>query len=385
MPQTADQAGQVSDHWSQKLEDSSSDFSAELYWLANPEVRRRHVLAQTRGRRADSWVNDVVKQFLGDRIPVDRMLSIGCGTGQLERHLALLGAFKECDAWDVATGAIETARRTASEQGLRHIHYAVRDANAVELPPETYDAVLFHSSLHHIAALEGVCENVARSLKPGGWLFLNEYVGPNVFDFTPRQKEVIRAAFDLIPRRFRRSGYLDWAVAEAAPIPSPAEVAAADPSEAVRSAEILDVVSHYFDVVELNPTGGTVLQFLLHGIAGNFRPDDPDSMKVLDLLIRIEETLIEVGDLRSDFAVVTARRRGTPAPPRSAAPSMPSVPSARIPPGQAERLPTTEEIRLRADVERLEAKLRLLESTKIWRAGHLYWAARRRLRSWFGS
>ena len=385
MQQTAQQADRVSDHWSRRLEDSSSDFSAETYWLANPEVRRRHVLHQTQGRREDSWVNDVVEHFLGDSIPVERILSIGCGAGQLERHLAELGAFKECDAWDVATGAIETARRVAREQGLHHIHYSVCDANAVELPPERYDAVLFHSSLHHIAALESVCENVARGLKPGGWLFINEYVGPNVFDFTPRQKEVIRAAFDLIPRRFRRSGHLDRAVAEAASIPSPAEVAAADPSEAVRSADILDVVSHYFDVVEINPAGGTVLQFLLHGIAGNFRPEDPESMEVLDLLIQIEETLIDVGDLKSDFAVVTARRKDTPAPPRpTAAPALVEA-GAGAATGAGTRLPTTEEIRLNAEIERLKAKLRTVESTKIWRAGHLYWAALRRLRSWLGS
>lgn len=380
MQQTADKTDQVSDHWSRKLEESSTDFSTELYWLGNPEVRRRHVLHQTQGRREDSWVNDVVEHFLADRIPVERILSIGCGTGQLERHMAELGAFKQCDAWDVATGAIEMARRQAAEQGLRHIHYSVCDANEVELPPGRYDAVVFHSSLHHIAALESVCENVARGLKPGGWLFLNEYVGPNVFDFTPRQKEVIRAAFDLIPRRFRRSGYLNGAVAEAASIPTPAEVAAADPSEAIRSADILDVVSHYFDVVEVNPSGGTVLQFLLHGIAGNFRPDDPESMEVLDLLIQIEETLIDVGDLRSDFAVVTARRKDTPAPP------LPARTAARVEPSAAgQRLPTTEEIRLQAEIERLNAKLRHIESTKIWRAGHLYWAGLRRLKSWLGS
>jgi SAM-dependent methyltransferase len=335
-------SARVAELWSRKLDEEGTDFSPDVYWLAMPEVCRRYMLGATRGRREDSWVNDCVDRLAG-QTPMERMLSIGCGTGALERHLSVLSAFRECDAWDIAPAAIETARRLALEQGLQGIRYEVRDANAAEIPAGRYDAVWFNSSLHHIEALESVCEAVARSLKPGGWLFLHEYVGPSVFDFPPRQQEVIRAAFDLIPPRFRRRFGPDG-FATAPAIPSPAAVAAVDPSEAVRSADILEVVGHYFDVVECNPAGGTVLQFLLHGIAGNFRPEDPESMKVLDLLIRIESTLIEVGDLRSDFVVVMARRRGTPAP------------SLRRPAPAA-------------------------APTRAWRAGHLYRAARRRLKS----
>jgi SAM-dependent methyltransferase len=308
-------AAQVADLWSRKL-DAGADFSSDVYWLAVPEVYRSYTRAATRGRREDSWVNDCVAEFLAGRTPLERMLSIGCGNGTLERHLQDLGAFRECDAWDIAPAAIETARRLARQEGRQGIHYEVRDANTPDFlhgPEARYDAVWFNSSLHHIEALEPVCEAVARSLKPDGWLFVHEYVGPNVFRLTPRQKQVIRAAFDLIPERLRRTGPSTWA--EAPAIPDPVQVAAVDPSEAIRSADILKVVGHYFDVVEQNPAGGTLLQFLLHGIAGNFRPEDPESMEVLDLLIRIERTLIGVGDLQSDFVLLAARRRDPPASP----------------------------------------------------------------------
>jgi SAM-dependent methyltransferase len=314
-------AAQVADLWSRKLDDAGA-FSADVYWLAVPEVYRSYVRAATQGRREDSWVNYCVAEFLADRAPVERMLSIGCGTGALERHLGILSAFRECDAWDIAPSAIETARRLALEEGRHNIHYEVRDANLDDFskgPAELYDAVWFNSSLHHIEALERTCEAVARSLKPDGWLFIHEYVGPSVFRLPPRQQQVIRAVFDLIPERYRRNG--PDTVAAAPGIPDPVEVAAVDPSEAVRSEEILEIVGHYFDVVECNPAGGTILQFLLHGIAGNFRPEDPESMAVLDMLIRIERTLIDVGDLPSDFVLLVARRRQSPAPSRLTAPS----------------------------------------------------------------
>ena len=75
------------------------------------------------------------------------------------------------------------------------------------------------------------------------------------------------------------------------------------------------MVRRHFDVIACNPAGGTVLQFLLHGIAGNFRASDPDSIKVLDLLLQLEDTLIDVGDLESDFLVLVARRREAGAAP----------------------------------------------------------------------
>lgn len=303
-------AALVADHWARKL-GSTEDFSAETYWLALPRVARYYMLGATRGRRDDSWVNDCVYQHLAGRTPVERMLSIGCGRGELERHLSLFPAFVSCDAWDISAGAIDTARSLAAQEGLGHIQYAVRDANTTEIAPGRYDAIWFNNSLHHIEALEHVCANVSRGLTADGWLFLNEYVGPNRFDLSPRQQEAIRAAFALIPRRLRRRRAADGStvIAEGPALPSPAATAAADPSESVRSADILRVIDSYFDIVECNPAGGTILQFLLHGIAGNFRPDDEESMEVLDTLLRIETALIRSGDLSSDFAVVAARRR----------------------------------------------------------------------------
>jgi hypothetical protein len=62
-------------------------------------------------------------------------------------------------------------------------------------------------------------------------------------------------------------------------------------------------------VVARHNAGGTILQFLLQGISGNFRTDDPGSLIVLDMLFRIEDALIAAGDLGSDLALVVARPR----------------------------------------------------------------------------
>ncbi|MBT3529729.1 MAG: hypothetical protein HOA33_14355 [Gammaproteobacteria bacterium] len=51
------------------------------------------------------------------------------------------------------------------------------------------------------------------------------------------------------------------------------------------------------------------MQFMLDGIAGNFRHDDEDSRKVLDLIFKIEDTLVESGDLPPHFAMIVAKPR----------------------------------------------------------------------------
>jgi SAM-dependent methyltransferase len=239
------------------------------------------------------------------------MASLGCGTGYLELQLARLGAFQRCDAFDIAPAALEVARRQAEAAGLSGVHYELGDVETLPLPARAYDAIWFNDSLHHIRDLEGVCDRVAAALRPGGLVFLNEYVGADRFAFGARQKEAIRAAFALVPERYRRSFLPDAAgvVQAAAVLPDPRDVAAVDPSEAVRSSDIPRVVGERFEVVARHDAGGTLLQFLLHGIAGNFRSDDPGSQAVLEMLFHIEDALIEAGDLGSDFVVMVGRPR----------------------------------------------------------------------------
>ena len=94
-------------------------------------------------------------------------------------------------------------------------------------------------------------------------------------------------------------------------MPDPAAVAALDPSESVRSADICKVLSQFFTVAEFNACGGTILQFLLHKIMGNFQEEDADSMKVLRMLFKMEDTLLEIGDIQTHFALIVARPKLT--------------------------------------------------------------------------
>ena len=258
------------------------------------------------GGKHNHWVEFCLSEYLGESLPVERMLSIGCGNGDLEIGLAGLNASRSFDAFDIAEGAINAACSRAKEKNISTINFRVQDVNRLSLRSDSYDAAWFNMSLHHIEALEQVCAQVAGALKPGGFLFVNEYIGPSRFDFTERQKEVLDLVNQLIPKRYRRISPTSRWYRSSPPVPDPAEVYRVDPSEAVRSAEIMKVLPQFFEIRSLRPLGGTILQFLLGTIAWNFRPEDPDSIKVLNLIFAIEDTLIEIGDLQSDFALIVA-------------------------------------------------------------------------------
>lgn len=303
----SDDKQKIADYWSENLA-GSNPFSSDVYWLAVPDVQKHYQKRACANKPYPNWIEYCVGEFLGNRTPVQKMLSIGCGTGSLERHLFNLKAFQHCHAVDISPKAIEAAENESNQLGIESITYLVYDVEAMDLGDKQYDVVWFNGSLHHIQELEIVCQRVKQALKPGGWLFFNEYVGFNRFAFSSRQRDAIQHAFYLIPLQYRRS-FVDRKskYQETPPIPDPREVALTDPSEAVRSQDILPVVNDLFDIVTINQCGGSLLQFLLSGIAGNFKPSDPQSMLILNMLINIEDALVDSGDIQSDFVVVAAR------------------------------------------------------------------------------
>jgi hypothetical protein len=78
-----------------------------------------------------------------------------------------------------------------------------------------------------------------------------------------------------------------------------------DPSEAVRSSSIMPIIRQYFQIVEYRPYGGSLLQFLLENIVGNFKDDQEDNAW-LDILIYTEQLLEESAVIDSDFALIVA-------------------------------------------------------------------------------
>jgi SAM-dependent methyltransferase len=337
----------TADHWSAE---GAWQSGRGLFWLELPAVQRR-LNTKVSGRPEVDWVRHTLEHHLSGKLPLGRCLSLGCGEGGLERQLAALGVFAACDAFDLAPGSIAKARELAEQSGYETIQYTIQDANSMELPRQAYDAVWSSGATHHFEHLEHVFKQVAGGLGPGGLFVLNEYVGPSRFQFPPYQRQVIQACMDLLPLGYRRTapavlqersstqgsrnpawlarrvvdkcrdGDLLAAVGRrlrmlratvtgaplekaSANLPTERSVIAVDPSEAVRSADIVPILQRSFEILEYKPLGGSILQFLLADIAGNFETDE--GQRLLQMLFDIEDGLMATGDLSSDFAYIVA-------------------------------------------------------------------------------
>lgn len=342
----------------QRWSDATARFSgrnAGVSWGdAGPEIHR-HINSRISGSPDIDWVAYTLDKYFKGRLPLAKCLSLGCGDGNLERRLAQFGAFQHFDACDVAEGSLLEARKLAEEKHIANIHYYSADLNTIALPTGVYDSVWIHHSMHHVEALEHICQQISQSLKPGGLMILNEYIGPNRFQVSSRQKEVVDLCLKLLPARYRMvvqeqldlemdrspfkkgakwffsrlidkvrdgdlmgivhrrlSAYMASARAQGLEktsfaFPSRRDVISMDPSEAIRSEEIVEVLQRDFDIIEKKNWGGNVLHFLLSGIAGCFSAEDQLSQNLLKMLIAIEDTLLQCGEFKSDFAYIVAR------------------------------------------------------------------------------
>jgi SAM-dependent methyltransferase len=222
------------------------------------------------------------------------------------------GLCESIDAFDLAAGAIEVARRKAHEAGVTTINFFIEDANKLRLPPETYDFIFASNALHHIENLENLFEQVNQALTPNGLFFGDDYVGPSRMQWSPLQLTLMNRMLKCLPERYRVNSLMNDQgikhMIERIPIEIFLEK---DPSEGVRAAEILPQLERHLVPVEIKPLGGSLVYDLLLGIIQNFDDNDENDVALLRILCQCEAILIEQGILSSDFAYFAARKRST--------------------------------------------------------------------------
>jgi SAM-dependent methyltransferase len=279
-----------------------------LHWVEHNLVQERINLKAGADPGIDRYHHFVRKYFSG-KLPVERALTLGCGAGEFERGLASYNFCRHHDAVDISGGAIEHAISGARAAGLSHINYRVDDLNRIVIEPDSYDVIFGISSVHHVSALEHLYGQVLAGLKPGGFFFMDEFIGPSQFQWTDSQLEASNTELRKLPTRFARSVTNPTSMKTPVVRPTIEFMNEHDPSEAVRSADIVALLPQYFEVVEINGQGGSLLHLLLEDIAGNFNEENEGSIAYLKGLFELEDQLINERVLQHDFATIIAQKR----------------------------------------------------------------------------
>ena len=134
------------------------DWEAESYddkWSISYDQR---CIDYARGRFDAIVPEDEVR-----RLPYDRALELGCGTGFFLLNLIQAGVARRGSVTDLSPGMVKVATRNGQSLGL-DIDGRVADAEGIPYDDNTFDLVVGHAVLHHIPDVELSLREVVRVL-----------------------------------------------------------------------------------------------------------------------------------------------------------------------------------------------------------------------------
>jgi len=124
--------------------------------------------------------------WLAASCPGSRALDYCCGTGEVSRQMARLGA--DVTGIDISDISVESAKEMARAEGLAdRCRFLVGDAEATGFPSASFDLIVATGVLHHVD-LDAAYAEMARLLVPGGKVICVEALAHNPFIMRYRRK-----------------------------------------------------------------------------------------------------------------------------------------------------------------------------------------------------
>jgi SAM-dependent methyltransferase len=189
---------------------------------------------------------------------------------------------------DISEEAITAAREIAREQNLP-ITYEAADLNFVELPKKRFDLVVAQTSLHHILFLERVAEQVWRSLKTDGYLWIHDFIGETQWQYDPKRLSLMNDILAALPEKLRKNK-LNGQLLTQIERPEPGHLAS--PFESIRSGEIMPVFQRWF-TIEWKMEFDAFVRFVVPRGARAAYLENEDTMALFEILMLLDRLCID--------------------------------------------------------------------------------------------
>jgi len=131
------------------------------YWAANADRYDRSVRVHHQRLLAAAGIGEA-----------DRVLDIGCGTGQLSRDTARIASSGSTLGVDLSSAMLEVARARAVQEQLTNITFEQRDAQIHTFPAAAFELVLSRTGSMFFGDPDAAFANLGCALVPGGRMVL---------------------------------------------------------------------------------------------------------------------------------------------------------------------------------------------------------------------
>lgn len=134
-----------------------------IHWLERPE------------REAEEATNRVMETLAQELKPQEVVVDVGSGSGYYSFRLAKLVPKGRVIGIDIQPEMVAHLAQKAQQLGVANVESHLGKVDAVELPPESVDAVLMVDSYHEFSHPNEMMQSIVHALRPGGRIYLLEY------------------------------------------------------------------------------------------------------------------------------------------------------------------------------------------------------------------
>jgi SAM-dependent methyltransferase len=277
-----------------------SDRRAVAFWQS--EIAQAHIRRRITG---DEEVPPT-RYFAGlleESVRDGTAVVLGGGDPSLAVELLREGACAKVAIIDDSQERLDYARARVPEDLRAKVDLTQADLLAYE-PEQPPTLVATVSALHRLPDPDAAVARITQWLAPGGLVYVDEFVGPDRFQWTERQIEIVNRLLACLPEELRRDLSTRGEIKKEIARPDPERFTRDHPNEAVAPTQIRPALDAHLDPITVKPYGGAIFHQLFARIMGNFarRPE------LVRLILEFDAILTDLEAIDSDYLWAAYRK-----------------------------------------------------------------------------